>query len=84
MKINTELKLRDTFSKRAKFRKGDMAYLNRTFADDSKKIKSYIGQIGRVLGYRDYYATRRHSGPGNRYYVPVSYTHLTLPTNREV
>ena len=39
----------------------------------------------RVLAYAQEEAIRlKHSNIGTEHLLPVSYTHLTLPTNREV
>jgi hypothetical protein len=67
MKAKTQLKLRNTTSNAAKFRTNDYAYLSRAYADDSKTLRDHVGQIGTVIGYRDYYNGK--GGPGNRYYV---------------
>ena len=58
------MKLRNTESKRAKFKIRDKAVVRYVHDDDSNKLRERVGQTGVVIGFRRYYG-----GPGNRYYL---------------
>ena len=64
MRTQTFTKLRNTESKRAKFKIRDKAVVRYVHADDSNKLRERVGQTGVVIGFRRYYG-----GPGNRYYL---------------
>lgn len=64
-KANLKVELYGPKSPLAKARIGDLVKIKYVHQDDSKRLKSRVGQVGTVLGRTNYLSVT----PGNRYYV---------------
>ena len=60
--------------------------LNGTISGDSKNIKSTTNKLKKIFSFKEFDNSNKSESHFQPFHKPkaVSYTHLTLPTNREV